>query len=103
MRAPASLPGRRNGSSSPSSPPGCAGPGWGWPSPAGTPSATAAPWWPPITPKAERSSASPCRRGAEMARILVVDDEEGVRSFLAEALESDEHVIVTATDGDDAA
>ena len=28
-----------------------------------------------------------------MARILVVDDEEGVRTFLAEALERDGHVV----------
>ena len=34
-----------------------------------------------------------------MARILVVDDEEGVRSFLAEALEDDGHAVSSAEDG----
>ncbi|HZI12056.1 MAG TPA: sigma-54 dependent transcriptional regulator [Myxococcus sp.] len=38
-----------------------------------------------------------------MARILVVDDEEGVRSFLAEALEVEGHAVTTAADGDEAA
>src|SRR6185436_8622740 len=37
-----------------------------------------------------------------MARILVVDDEDGVRSFVAEALE-DEHDVLTARDGNEAA
>jgi len=37
-----------------------------------------------------------------MARILVVDDEDGIRSFVAEALE-DEHEVMTARDGDAAA
>jgi two-component system response regulator FlrC len=35
-------------------------------------------------------------------RILVVDDEEGVRTFLAEALELDGHRVETAADGDEA-
>ncbi len=34
-----------------------------------------------------------------MARVLVVDDEEGIREFLAEALEDDGHVAVRAADG----
>ncbi|MEM7433789.1 MAG: sigma-54 dependent transcriptional regulator, partial [Myxococcota bacterium] len=34
-----------------------------------------------------------------MARILVVDDEEGVRSFLGEALELDGHEVERAADG----
>jgi two-component system response regulator FlrC len=38
-----------------------------------------------------------------MARILVVDDEEGVRSFLAEALEVEGHAVTTAADGEEAA
>jgi two-component system response regulator FlrC len=38
-----------------------------------------------------------------MARILVADDEEGVRSFLAEALERDGHTVLTAADGVQAA
>ncbi|WP_426752573.1 sigma-54-dependent transcriptional regulator [Myxococcus sp. Y35] len=38
-----------------------------------------------------------------MARILVADDEEGVRSFLAEALEFEGHTVTTAADGDEAA
>jgi len=38
-----------------------------------------------------------------MARILVVDDEEGVRSFLAEALEADGHDVAQAADGREAA
>jgi two-component system response regulator AtoC len=37
-----------------------------------------------------------------MARILVVDDEEGVRSFIAEALEMDGHSVAQAADGDEA-
>jgi two-component system response regulator AtoC len=36
-------------------------------------------------------------------RILVVDDEEGVRSFLAEALEDAGHSVAQAGDGDAAA
>ena len=35
-----------------------------------------------------------------MTKILVVDDEEGIRSFLADALESEGHAIVQAADGD---
>jgi two-component system response regulator AtoC len=38
-----------------------------------------------------------------MARILVVDDEEGVRSFVAEVLESEHGAVQTASDGDQAA
>ncbi|MCE9670404.1 sigma-54 dependent transcriptional regulator [Myxococcus stipitatus] len=38
-----------------------------------------------------------------MARILVADDEEGVRSFIAEALEVEGHAVSTAADGDEAA
>ena len=34
-----------------------------------------------------------------MARILVVDDEEGVRSFVAEALDLEGNEIATAADG----
>ena len=34
-----------------------------------------------------------------MARILVVDDDEGVRTFLAEALEADGHDVQQASDG----
>jgi two-component system response regulator FlrC len=34
-----------------------------------------------------------------MARILVVDDEVGVRSFIADALEVDGHAVVQAADG----
>jgi two-component system response regulator AtoC len=38
-----------------------------------------------------------------MARILVVDDEEGIRDFVAEALEGDGHTAVRARDGEEAA
>jgi two-component system response regulator AtoC len=38
-----------------------------------------------------------------MARILVVDDDEGVRTFLAEALEADGHDVRQAADGAEAA
>src|SRR5262245_10488289 len=38
-----------------------------------------------------------------MPRILIVDDEDGVRSFLAEALEAQGTEIETAADGDEAA
>jgi two-component system, NtrC family, response regulator AtoC len=38
-----------------------------------------------------------------MPRVLVVDDEEGIRDFVAEALENDGHVAVKAVDGEDAA
>jgi two-component system response regulator AtoC len=38
-----------------------------------------------------------------MTRILVVDDEEGIRDFLAETLEDDTHVVVKAEDGAGAA
>jgi two-component system response regulator FlrC len=37
-----------------------------------------------------------------MARILVVDDEEGLRDFVAEALEADGHTAVKAEDGQSA-
>jgi two-component system response regulator AtoC len=37
-----------------------------------------------------------------MASILVVDDEAGIREFLAEALTSDKHDVVTAANGSDA-
>lgn len=37
-----------------------------------------------------------------MARILVVDDEEGIRSFVAAALTSVGHVVTTAEDGTEA-
>jgi len=35
--------------------------------------------------------------------VLVVDDEEGIREFVAEALEDDGHVAVRAKDGAEAA
>jgi two-component system response regulator AtoC len=38
-----------------------------------------------------------------MARILVVDDEEGVRSFVAESLEGEHETVMTARDGNEAA
>ncbi|HUJ57646.1 MAG TPA: sigma-54 dependent transcriptional regulator [Kofleriaceae bacterium] len=38
-----------------------------------------------------------------MARILVADDEPGLREFLADALALDDHVVVTAPDGKAAA
>jgi DNA-binding NtrC family response regulator len=37
-----------------------------------------------------------------MARILVADDEESVRSFVARALELHEHEVTTASDGGEA-
>ena len=41
-----------------------------------------------------RAHRDPGGPGLTMARILVVDDEEGLREFLAEALEADGHVTV---------
>src|SRR6187549_1567154 len=38
-----------------------------------------------------------------MARILVADDEPGLREFVADALELDDHEVVTAPDGKAAA
>src|SRR5262245_8736073 len=38
-----------------------------------------------------------------MARILVADDEAGIREFLADALELDGHEVVKAANGDEAA
>jgi two-component system response regulator AtoC len=38
-----------------------------------------------------------------MARILVADDEQGLRAFVAEALEDDGHAVGQAVDGEDAA
>src|SRR5687768_8751603 len=38
-----------------------------------------------------------------MARILVADDEAGIREFLTDALELDEHTVVAAKDGKEAA
>jgi two-component system response regulator FlrC len=37
-----------------------------------------------------------------MARILIVDDDEGVRSFLAEALETGSHQVTEAASGEEA-
>jgi two-component system, cell cycle response regulator CpdR len=37
-----------------------------------------------------------------MARILVADDEEGLRSLIARALKQDGHEVVTASDGAEA-
>jgi len=37
-----------------------------------------------------------------MGRILVADDEEGLRAFMAEALEDEGHTVQTAADGQDA-
>ena len=37
-----------------------------------------------------------------MPRILVVDDEEGLREFVAESLESEGHHVTTAADGAEA-
>ncbi len=42
----------------------------------------------------------PLRTLAKGGRVLVVDDEEGVRSFLAESLERDAHEIEQAEDGE---
>lgn len=36
-----------------------------------------------------------------MASVLVVEDEEGIREFLVECLEDDDHEVVGATDGQD--
>ena len=38
-----------------------------------------------------------------MARILVADDEQGLREFIAEALEDDGHSVASAADGEEAA
>src|SRR5579862_1832419 len=38
-----------------------------------------------------------------MARILVVDDEEGIRAFLTEALDGQDYDVVAASDGTEAA
>ncbi|HEX8724845.1 MAG TPA: sigma-54 dependent transcriptional regulator [Gemmatimonadaceae bacterium] len=38
-----------------------------------------------------------------MARILVADDEQGLREFVAEALEDDGHTVVAVADGQEAA
>jgi len=37
-----------------------------------------------------------------MARILVADDEEGLRSLIARALKQDGHAVMTASDGAEA-
>ena len=37
-----------------------------------------------------------------MARILIAEDEEGIRSLVARALSQDGHAVVTATDGAEA-
>ncbi len=38
-----------------------------------------------------------------MARILVADDEQGLREFVSEALQDDGHAVVTVADGEEAA
>src|SRR5262249_54271699 len=54
------------------------------------------------TPAAARCSARRFRR-ADMARILVADDEAGLREFITDSLELDEHTVVAAKDGKEAA
>ena len=48
---------------------------------------------------ASRGTASADAVKERMANILVADDEEGLRSFLSEALELDGHTVVAASDG----
>ena len=38
-----------------------------------------------------------------MSRILVADDEAGLREFITDSLELDEHAVVAAKDGKEAA
>ncbi len=46
---------------------------------------------------------APARLTRTMARILVADDEQGLREFVAEALEDDGHAVVAVADGQEAA
>src|SRR5205085_9251287 len=64
------------------------------------------------TAGASRSSttraAAPCSgwrfpRGKQMARVLVADDEDGLRSFLSDVLEGEGLHVTTAGDGQEAA
>src|SRR5882672_10392983 len=54
------------------------------------------------TPMAARCSARRFR-SPDMARILVADDEAGLREFITDSLELDEHTVVPAKDGREAA
>src|SRR5262249_50274531 len=59
-----------------------------------------------IQPRTRRRSvshrAARDRARLSVARILVVDDEEGIRSFLAEALAADGHAVDCAASGEEA-
>src|SRR5215216_3304052 len=73
---------------------GCPSPGAWWRCTAGSSTRT-------ITPRAARSSASRSPRGRterSMAHILIVDDEAGIREFIADVVEDDGHETVQAAD-----
>src|SRR6185436_13150561 len=54
-----------------------------------------------MRPTAGPCSASSCHAGrrSSMSEILVVDDEEGIRAFLADTLSTDGHHVAQAADG----
>src|SRR5690606_5268255 len=63
---------------------------------------------PPPWPRQRRGTPAGSRRAVNdeahgvhesMAHILIVDDEAGIREFLADALEADGHETTTAEDG----
>jgi CheY-like chemotaxis protein len=61
-------------------------------------SSTAATWSPAFSKVYQRGLESE----VFMARILVADDEEGLRSLIARALKQDGHEVMTASDGAEA-
>src|SRR5262245_47051770 len=59
----------------------------------------------PVDARARRRGKE-CRCGilsGDMARILVADDEPGLREFIIDSLELDHHSVVPARDGREAA
>src|SRR5262249_37053387 len=50
-------------------------------------------------PKRTGGPGPSCRRTVTVARILIAEDEDAIRSLIARALRQDGHDVVTATDG----
>src|SRR5262245_58486570 len=56
-----------------------------------------------IPTRAVAQCSAPRSPRSDMARILVADDEPGLREFIVDSLELDEHTVVPARDGREAA
>jgi two-component system cell cycle response regulator CpdR len=56
----------------------------------------------PTSSAGQAFSGSGSKDGASMARVLIADDEDSMRSLVARAIAMDGHAIVTAQDGAEA-